>query len=175
MKWFTGTGDSGKTFVPSEGNVWKYDEVVEALGDLDELNSLLGVVSSLYPEVKEILEEVQNDVFSISSEIAGFDMGFSNTEVEKLEKGIAGLDKELPPLNNFVLPGGSLPASFLHLSRAVCRRAERSVVKLYAQGKAKEVHVKYLNRLSSLLFVLALWVNLKTGHNNVVWKGRAHK
>ncbi|QIW24970.1 cob(I)yrinic acid a,c-diamide adenosyltransferase [Sulfolobus sp. S-194] len=170
--WYTGTGDRGKTKVPSVGEVWKDSEIVKALGDLDELNSVLGVVSSLYPELSEVIQKLQNDIFSISSEIAGFDRNFSDEKVKGIEELITNYSKELEPLRNFVLPGGHIASSFLHLARAVCRRAERSVVTLLKENKAKEVHAKYLNRLSSLLFVLALVVNKRTNNPNVLWKGK---
>jgi len=172
MKWYTGSGDSGKTTVPSKGNVWKFDDIVDALGDLDELNASLGVSASLYPDIKDIIEDLQNDIFSISSEISGFKMNFSNEKVRKIEEEIEKIDKEIEPLHNFVLPGGHIASSYLHLSRAICRRAERKVVKLMTEGICNDTHVKYLNRLSTLLFVLALWINKKTGNENVIWKSK---
>jgi len=169
--WYTGTGDKGKTKVPSVGDTWKDSDIVKALGDLDELNSVLGVVSSLYPEISNVIKELQDDIFTISSEIAGFDMNFSEERVKRLEDLISSFEKELEPLKNFVLPGGHIASSFLHLARAVCRRAERSVVTLMRENKAKEIHITYLNRLSSVLFVLALVVNKRTNNPNVIWKG----
>jgi cob(I)alamin adenosyltransferase len=168
--WYTGSGDSGKTKVPSKGEVWKDDDVVEALGNLDELNASLGIISSLYPQLFDLIYKIQDDVFVISSEIAGFNLNFSEEKIKELEDLIARFGGEIKPLRNFVLPGGHLASSFLHLSRAICRRAERSVVKIMREGKARDVHVKYLNRLSSLLFVLALWINEKSGNPNVIWK-----
>ncbi len=169
--WYTGTGDKGKTKVPSVGEVWKDDEIVDALGNLDELNSVLGVVASLYPPLYQTISEIQNDIFSISSEIAGFDMNFDESKVRTIESHISRFSLELPPLKNFVLPGGHEAASFLHLARSICRRAERSVVALKRkETKVKEVHMIYLNRLSSLLFVMALWVNRKTNNLDVLWK-----
>ncbi|AOL16016.1 ATP:cob(I)alamin adenosyltransferase [Sulfolobus sp. A20] len=168
--WYTGTGDKGKTKIPSAGEVWKDEDIVNALGDIDELNSALGVVSSLYPELGEIIKKVQSDLFSIASEIAGFDLNFNENEILWLENKINEFSSVIPPLKNFVLPGGHLASSFLQLSRAICRRSERSVVKIMKSGKAKEVHVRYLNRLSSLLFVIALWVNQKTNNPNTIWK-----
>ena len=169
--WYTGIGDKGKTKVPSVGEVWKDSDIVKAVGDLDELNSVLGIVSSLYPEISDVIKEVQGDIFTISSEIAGFNMNFSMERVKRLEELIAYFSKELEPLRNFVLPGGHIASSFLHLARAVCRRAERSVVTLMKENLAKEVHVAYLNRLSSLLFVLALVINKRTNNPNIIWKG----
>lgn len=81
--WYTGSGDSGTTKVPSVGKVWKDDKLVETLGNLDELNSILGVVSSLYPPIRDELQDLQRDIFEISSEIAGFEMGFSIEKVKK--------------------------------------------------------------------------------------------
>ncbi|AWR97682.1 cob(I)yrinic acid a,c-diamide adenosyltransferase [Acidianus sulfidivorans JP7] len=170
MIWYTGTGDSGKTKVPSKGEVWKDDDIVDALGNLDELNATLGIVSSLYPELSPIIEVVQNDIFTISSEIAGFELNFSKDRLEFLENEIAKIGNEIKPLRNFVLPGGHIASSYLHFSRAVCRRAERSLVKIYRENKAKHCHIVYLNRLSSLLFVLALWVNERTSNPNIIWK-----
>ncbi|BDB97270.1 cob(I)yrinic acid a,c-diamide adenosyltransferase [Saccharolobus caldissimus] len=170
MVWYTGYGDKGKTKVPSEGEVWKDDDIVNALGDLDELNSALGIVSSLYPSLSEIIIKIQSDIFSISSEIAGFDLNFDNNKVIWLEDQIRKFSASIPELRNFVLPGGHVAASFLHLARAISRRSERSTVKIMRKGKAKEIHVKYLNRLSSLLFVLALWVNHNSNIQNVIWK-----
>ncbi|MDT7861431.1 MAG: cob(I)yrinic acid a,c-diamide adenosyltransferase [Saccharolobus sp.] len=170
MVWYTGYGDKGKTKVPSEGEVWKDDDIVNALGDLDELNSALGIVSSLYPSLSEIIIKIQSDIFSISSEIAGFDLNFDNNKVIWLEDQIRKFSASIPELRNFVLPGGHVAASFLHLARAISRRSERSTVKIMRKGKAKEIHVKYLNRLSSLLFVLALWVNHNSNVQNVIWK-----
>lgn len=171
MNWYTGNGDSGMTKVPAQGEVWKDSEIVEALGDLDELNATLGIVSSLYPEINELIKTIQADIFAISSEIAGFNLNFSSDRIAFLEERIRKIGSEVKPLKNFVLPGGHLASSYLHFSRAVCRRAERSLVRIYKENKAKKVHITYLNRLSSLLFVLALWVNEKSHNPNVIWKG----
>ncbi|MEJ2777327.1 cob(I)yrinic acid a,c-diamide adenosyltransferase [Stygiolobus sp. RP850M] len=169
--WYTGTGDSGKTKVPSVGEVWKDEDIVNALGDLDELNSSLGIVSSLFPEIRQDVEKIQNDIFAISSEIAGFELNFNTEKIKELEEMIKKYSEPLKPLKNFVLPGGHLASSFLHLARAVCRRAERSIVRLSRNHKnVKHEHVVYLNRLSSLLFVMALYVNEKTFNPNVIWK-----
>ncbi|BBG23939.1 hypothetical protein IC006_1237 [Sulfuracidifex tepidarius] len=172
--WYTGTGDKGKTKVPSMGEVWKNDRIVEALGNLDELNSILGIVMSLYPPLYDLITQIQSDIFSLSSEIAGFDMNFGYDKVKFLETSIEKTSANLPPLKNFVLPGGHEAASFLHMARSVCRRAERSVVSLIREENlmVKEVHIVYLNRLSSLLFVLALWVNKETNNPDVIWKGK---
>ena len=170
--WFTGQGDKGQTKIPSRGTVWKDDTLLEAVGDLDELNSLLGVIASLYRELKEVLVTLQSDIFVISSELAGFDMKFNSSRVKFLEEKIAEYGSMLEPLRNFVLPGGHVASSLLQYARAVARRAERRIVTLRREGLGKDEHVTYLNRLSSLLFVLALYVNKKEGVPNVLWKGK---
>jgi ATP:cob(I)alamin adenosyltransferase len=172
MKWYTGLGDSGKTKVPSKGEVWKDDEMIEALGNIDELNSVLGLVVSFYPEVKSLIQGLQRDLFELSSEIAGFDSGFGEDKVRKLEHEIEFYGDQLTPLRNFVIPGGHVAASLLHLARAVSRRTERSIVSLVKGGLAKSVHLAYLNRFSTLMFVLALWVNQRTGNGNPIWQGK---
>ncbi|AAK40706.1 cob(I)yrinic acid a,c-diamide adenosyltransferase [Saccharolobus solfataricus] len=168
--WYTGTGDKGKTKLPSVGEIWKDDDIVNAIGDLDELNASLGVISSLYPQLREIMVRIQSDIFSLSSEIAGFDMNFEEEKVKWIEEEISSFSKGIPELRNFILPGGHVAASFLHLARTICRRSERSVVKILKRSKAKDVHVKYLNRLSSLLFVLALYVNKQEKVQEIIWK-----
>ncbi|MCH4814558.1 MAG: cob(I)yrinic acid a,c-diamide adenosyltransferase [Saccharolobus sp.] len=168
--WYTGTGDKGKTKLPSVGEIWKDDDIVNAIGDLDELNASLGVISSLYPQLREIIVRVQSDIFSLSSEIAGFNLNFEEDKVKWIEEEINNFSKGLPELRNFILPGGHIASSFLHLARTVCRRSERSVVKLLKRNRAKDVHVKYLNRLSSLLFVLALYVNKQENVQEIIWK-----
>lgn len=168
--WYTGTGDKGKTKLPSVGEIWKDDDILNAIGDLDELNASLGVISSLYPQLREIIVRVQSDIFSLSSEIAGFNLNFEEDKVEWIEEEINNFSKGLPELRNFILPGGHIASSFLHLARTVCRRSERSVVKLLKRNRAKDVHVKYLNRLSSLLFVLALYVNKQENVQEIIWK-----
>lgn len=173
MKWYTGRGDSGRTSLPSMGEIWKDEQIVDAIGDLDELNSLLGIVGSIYPRLKNELADIQADIFSISSEIAGFNMSFNDSFVTKIEKLIDNYGSTLPPITKFIFPGGHEASAFLHFARAVCRRAERKVVSLYKNGKAKDLHVRYLNRLSSLLFVLAVWVNYIEGVENVEWKGKS--
>jgi cob(I)alamin adenosyltransferase len=170
--WYTGAGDQGKTKIPSKGQVWKDDPLLEALGDLDELNSVLGIVGSAYPPLFDIVKRVQDDVFVISSELAGFDMGFSEERTKWLEEKIAEFAREVEPPRAFVLPGGHIASAYLQFARAVARRAERRLVALLREGLTKPSHESYMNRLSSLLFLLALYVNKKEGVKNVLWKGK---
>lgn len=138
MKIYTKTGDKGKTSLASGKRVFKNDPRIEAYGNLDELNSLIGIVRALKISKKTdgILEKIQRDIFS------------PEKDTVFLEKSIDEISASLPPLRNFILPTGSLAGSFLHLARAVCRRAER-----------KLIPSPYLNRLSDLLFVLARFEN----------------
>lgn len=144
-----------------------------ALGALDELGSTLGVVLAFAPELK-ILEEIQKDFLEIGASLGGKrDRGIA----EKLKKKTAVLGKEidkiwekLPPLKNFILPGGSKAGSWLHLSRAICRQAERKVVTLAQKEKIPVAIITYLNRLSDFLFALARWVNQKEGFKEKIWR-----
>ncbi|BBD72524.1 ATP:cob(I)alamin adenosyltransferase [Sulfodiicoccus acidiphilus] len=173
--WYTGAGDGGRTKVPSAGELWKDDALVQALGDLDELNSVLGLAASIYPRLRSFLLPIQSEILAISSELAGFPLGFGEDRVTRLELTLKKFADEVPELKNFVLPGGNIGASTLHLARSVCRRAERSLVRVTREGSLQGVYVKYLNRLSSLLFVMALWVNLKEGVDEVMWSGSSWK
>jgi len=170
--WFTGRGDGGKTILPSAGETWKDDPLLEALADLDELNAAIGLASSIYQELSEELSKVQAHIFEISSEIADFPQGFNDEKVSEIERLLNKYSSGLPVLRNFVLPSGHLGATALHLARAICRRAERRTVSLLKLGRCSPLHVKYLNRLSSLLFVLALWINYQRGIEERVWRGR---
>jgi len=172
MKWYTGSGDFGETSIPRKGKVGKDSIYVEALGDLDELVAILGIIRSLINEedIKEILFEVQKTVFSIGSMIAGYSSKFEG-KTEKLERLIEHYDKKVTPIRNFVIPGNSLESSFVHLARAVARRAERRVVNLLKKEE-RDLPISvisYLNRLSSLLFVIALYLNSIKGIKEDLW------
>ncbi len=166
MRYYTRKGDNGFTSV--DGCVLKKDEpVVRALGDVDELNSAVGVAAANITDahLEEMLRGVQNTLFVIGAQInsLGKDAGKSKTMAERtkdLEAAIEELGATLPALNKFVLPSGSAGASCLHLARAICRRAERSVTALAFTETAM---IGYMNRLSSFLFVAALYVNKKGG------------
>ena len=162
MKVYTKTGDGGETSLFSGGRVSKNSSRIEAYGTVDELNSLLGLLSAeeLPPEVLERLREVQSALFVVGSSLAdpkgrlGDKAG--SLSAEGLEAWIDAMDSELPELRAFILPGGCREAALAHVARTVCRRAERRVV---AVDEAGGVVVAYLNRLSDLLFVLARWLN----------------
>jgi cob(I)alamin adenosyltransferase len=164
---YTKTGDDGTTGLIGGKRVSKNSPCIEACGSLDELNATLGVARSLGlpTRVEAILQLVQDDLFIIGAELAvpsetiwrGQSIG--DEEVRKLEREIDAVEKDLEPLKNFILPGGSIPGAQLHLARAVARRAERHCVALYQTEKVNPAILRYLNRLSDLCFVLARYVN----------------
>ena len=176
MKIYTRTGDTGETALFGGKRVSKDDARIEAYGTVDELNSFIGVVRAAWPEspVDGELERIQNDLFDVGAQLAGPGndrfTGADPRRIEELEAAIDHAEKELTPLTNFILPGGSMAAAQLHVARTVCRRAERIVVSL---GKeAPRGTIVYLNRLSDFLFVAARFVNAKLDTADVIWKKR---
>lgn len=183
MKIYTKTGDAGDTGLFGGARVRKCDPRVEACGELDELNGVLGLVraeGSLGARFDELLGAVQSRLFDLGAELAnakGKDLGIplvADDDVVALEQAIDDADRELPPLRTFVLPGGTRLAALLHVARTVCRRAERRVVALaqLEDGAVRAEVLRYLNRLSDLLFVLARLANHRAGVPDVPWTGR---
>jgi len=177
MKIYTKTGDDGKTSLFDNSRVWKSNQRIMSYGSVDELNSALGVVISmdLDPQIKEILIKIQNDLFVVGSDLANPDM--ANTKIRTTESMITSLENyidefesELSKLNSFILPGGTLAASILHLSRTVSRRAETHVVALSLDEEINKIAGIYLNRLSDLLFVLARTLNKRRNTDDIIWK-----
>lgn len=170
MRIYTKTGDRGKTGLFGGKRVSKSDPRLAAYGDTDELNALLGLARNQNrdPSVDETLKRIQNDLFDLGRLLATPDP--KRLDVSFLEEAIDRLDRELPPLRNFILPGGSELASTLHLARTVCRRAERDVVALAEREPVAEEALAYINRLSDFLFVLARWVNFKEGVAESPWE-----
>lgn len=168
---YTRTGDDGTTGLVGGKRVAKDFPIVEACGELDEVNAMIGVVRSaaLPGTVDRILEGVQNVLFVIGSEIATPEgaarktPGVGDREVQNLEKAIDALEIDLEPLRQFILPGGSRTAAELHLIRAVARRAERRLVALSQIQKISPQVLCYMNRLSDLCFILARHVNRHEG------------
>lgn len=162
----TKTGDFGETRLADGKVVSKSDSRVCALGEIDELNAYIGYVATLNPPqpIGKPLKEIQDHLFKVSGEIALSSVArISTQETATIEGMIESLNANLPPLRGFVRLGGAIPAAQLHIARAVCRRAERSVVKLYEKGQASNELVRYMNRLSDLLFVMARETNLIMG------------
>ena len=179
MKIYTKTGDAGETGLPGGGRVPKDAAVTEVCGTVDELNTVVGLVRAarVPDDVDRLLAQIQNQLFAVGAEVArlGAESGsgcrIDTTAVRTLEEAIDDFDAELPPLQNFILPGGTYAAAELHLARAVCRRAERRLVGLRREvpGLALGILV-YLNRLSDLLFVLARVVNQRAGRPETIWR-----
>lgn len=169
----TRTGDDGTTGLGDGSRVKKTDRRIEAIGAVDELNSIIGVllVHEMPQNIQTELTDIQHDLFNLGGELSIPGRAvISDEQVRHLESGLEGLNTELPPLKEFILPGGSETAALCHLVRAVCRRAERRVIRL---GEAEEINpttVRYLNRLSDLLFVIARSLNFRSGIPDVLWQ-----
>jgi cob(I)alamin adenosyltransferase len=173
----TRTGDGGTTGLGDGTRVGKESARIAAIGDVDELNSALGVLRSetLPKEVDALLVGVQHDLFDLGGELSipGY-TAMTDEHVARLESLVEHYNADLPPLKDFILPGGSRPAALTHVCRTVCRRAERSVVHLAGSEAVGDCARRYLNRLSDLLFVLARALNRAGGHPDVLWqKGRS--
>jgi cob(I)alamin adenosyltransferase len=172
----TRTGDAGTTGLGDGSRVAKDSLRIAAVGDTDELNSQLGVLlcEKLPEEVRALLTGIQHDLFDLGSELAVPGSSFVSADLaNRLEAEVDRYNGELPPLREFILAGGTPAAAQAHLARAVCRRAERSLVALGAVETVSDSSRRYLNRLSDLLFVLGRWLNKCEGGHDVLWqKGR---
>lgn len=181
MKIYTKTGDDGQTGLFGGGRVSKDDPRVEAYGDVDELNAVIGTARSVesMPRIDEVLVPIQRDLFSIGALLSTPDLEkmhdhltkaqIDDTRIADLEHAIDDCDKELEPLRAFIVPGGSPKAAALHVARTVCRRAERRVISLQRDVEIPPIVVIYLNRLSDLLFTLARVANSRSGAGEVTW------
>ena len=178
MKIYTKTGDGGTTALFAGGRVPKHHLRVEAYGTIDELNSLLGVVRAQHPSQKTDawLETVQNQLFHLGADLATPHSAKSNRvtriskdEISWLEASINQMTDQLPPLRNFVLPGGSPAGAQLQVARAVCRRAERIMTALDESAEIGPDALAYVNRLSDWLFTLARYENMQAGESETKW------
>jgi cob(I)alamin adenosyltransferase len=172
-KIYTRTGDDGSTGLGDGSRVAKEHLRVEAYGTVDETNSALGVILGnpvLPPEIRRALTEIQHDLFDLGGElcIPGHIM-IKSAQVDRLESVLDGLNEDLPPLKEFILPGGGPAAAACHLARAICRRAERRCWSLARAESVSAEALKYLNRLSDLLFVMAR-VLARGADGEVVWR-----
>lgn len=179
MSIYTKKGDSGTTtlFDPcltKNKRVKKNHPRLRTIGAIDELNSYLGIIISQSEEksLTEFLKEIQRNLFAINSILAGAKLSFFKTKITQLEKRIDEIDEIIPPLKNFILPGGSQTAAHLQYARTLCRRAERHLVSLDQKEKLSPELIKYLNRLSDCLFTLARNANHNLGITEEPWKNK---
>ena len=175
----TRTGDDGSTGLGDGSRVRKDSLRIAALGDVDELNSTLGLLLTepLPQALRSSLTDIQHDLFDLGGElcIPGFE-NLQDSQVARLDALLAAHNADLPRLQEFILPGGSRAAAIAHIARTVCRRAERSVVALGAEEAVRPCCRQYLNRLSDLLFVLARVINRADGGSDVLWEqGRSKR
>lgn len=181
MKIYTKKGDEGTTQLLGGTRVPKHHLRIEAYGTVDELNSWLGYLGSMAvgPALGETLQTLQSDLFTLGSHLANdpetsrFSLpSLPDSSVELLEKQIDEMESELPPLKNFVLPGGCSPNAVAHIARTVCRRAERATTALHEHQALDPIILKYLNRLSDWLFVVARVLAHRAGVAELSWKPR---
>ncbi len=178
MPIYTKKGDQGTTILFSKEltggeRIHKSEPRLQAIGNLDELNSYLGVIIALKPrqELVSFLTSIQRKLFVINSQLAGARLRLSKKDTIMLEKKIDQIDKVIAPLSNFILPGGCLIASHLHLARTLVRRSERALVALSRIDKINPETLKFINRLSDVFFTLARYENHLTHTKETSWKG----
>ncbi len=181
FKIYTKTGDKGLTGLIGGTRIPKFDIRIEAYGNVDELNSYVGLIrdQAIDDNSRTVLIEVQDRLFTIGSLLAEDPKKnkmtlpqISETDIELLEKEIDKMNEHLPEMKFFVLPGGHTTISFCHIARCVCRRAERCVLKLNEQEPVNELIYKYLNRLSDYLFVLSRKITQDVKATETPWKPR---
>ncbi len=180
MKIYTKTGDDGTTGLVGGSRVKKFDIRLEAYGTVDELNAMLGVLRSMpiAESDRSLIIEIQNKLFNIGSRLASDEKGEAYTanlaitdgNIELLEKAIDEYERDLPELTHFILPGGDPTSAQCHVSRTVCRRAERRVLEFADEMPIHVNTVKYLNRLSDLLFVLSRKMANENGVAETAWR-----
>lgn len=170
---YTRTGDGGTTGLGDGSRIAKNSPRVAAMGDVDELNSLIGVIlcEDLPADVRELFIGIQHDLFDLGGEmsIPGAVL-LKATQPARLEEAIDHYNADLGPLKEFILPGGNRAAALTHLARTVCRRAERLTIALATEETVSDAARQYLNRLSDLLFVLGRWLNKAAGGGDVLWQ-----
>ena len=172
-KIYTKTGDDGSTGLADGSRADKDSLRISAIGDVDELNSLLGLLAAhdIEQEIKTVLLDIQNILFDLGGELAIPDSEMvTDSRVEYLEETIDEYNASLPPLKEFILPGGSIPAATCHTARAVCRRAERQLVSLSREISINKTSLRFLNRLSDLLFVFARTLARSKGGEEIYWQ-----
>lgn len=179
MKIYTKTGDDGTSGLIGGNRVMKNDIRLEAYGSVDELNSWIGLIRSMVTDssVSELLLRIQNTLFAIGSKLATGENGqeFTNhiriddAETVMIEKAMDEYESKLQPIRNFILPGGSPLTGYCHIARTVCRRAERRIIQLSGETPVEPGIVRYINRLSDYLFMLARKLSADSGVKEIPW------
>lgn len=196
MSIYTRTGDTGSTSLFGGKRVLKCEELVDVYGSIDELNSWVGLIAAEFsiPDVSQFLQTIQSDLFTIGSTLAGWKGDTQgpalkgpkgralDDRVKEMEARIDVMEKELPTIRNFILPGGAQLAAHAHIMRSICRRVERQTVALSQKPSSAKasagkqpvdpVIIKYLNRLSDLFFILARFINKQEHVEEIVWTGK---
>ena len=179
MKIYTKTGDDGTTGIQNGARISKTDSRIQAYGMVDEINSFLGIILSKLDEkdLENLITKIQNDLFVVGSDLSNPDL--KNTQnrvndemIKTLEENIDNLEKKLPPITNFILPGGHEIAALVHVSRSITRRAEIFVIFFSEKEKINNNCIIYLNRLSDLLFVIARTINQRKNVKDVIWNSK---
>lgn len=177
-KIYTRTGDAGETGTADGKRLSKADRLMHAQGDVDELNSFIGLLACKIDDarLKQLISRIQHDLFNLGGELSLSQPLITAEDVVYLEQRLDDYNAELPPLQEFILPGGGEVAAVCHVARAVCRRAERSLVDLHEERTLSPELLAYINRLSDLLFVLARVLTRLDGESEVYWsKGGGNK
>ncbi|KFM20036.1 cobalamin adenosyltransferase protein [Marine Group I thaumarchaeote SCGC AAA799-P11] len=177
MKIYTKTGDDGNTGLQGKLRISKSHPRIIAYGAVDESNAALGIVltNQLDEDILNILRKIQNDLFVVGADLSNPNLNDVKNRVtlemiQELEKNIDKFESELPPLTSFILPGGSVPASQLHFTRTIVRRAETLIVQLAEKDEINSNCMIYLNRLSDLFFVMSRLINKRNGNEDIPWK-----
>jgi cob(I)alamin adenosyltransferase len=180
FKIYTKTGDKGETGLFGGKRLPKHHIRIEAYGTVDELNSYIGLLRDNLTDdnTKKLLKEIQNRLFALGSSLASdpdknmITPDIKETDISILENAMDEMDKKLPALKNFILPGGHTVVSFCHIARCVCRRAERNTVALHYTEPVDQLIIQYLNRLSDYLFMLGRKIAMDLGAEEVIWNPR---
>ena len=179
MKIYTKFGDTGETALYGGTRIGKDDSRIEAIGTVDELNAYIGYAQTLVDDtdLSDLMAQIQNHLFAVGADLAtpathtkAAEFRISADFTVEMETAIDTLSEELPPLTNFILPGGCAAGAILHIARVVCRRSERRVVRLAHETEVNPEIIRSLNRLSDLLFVLARTVNFRAQAPEPIWK-----
>jgi len=177
MKIYTKTGDDGNTGLQGDFRISKSHSRIMAYGTVDEANAAIGIVltNTLDEDIRQVLTQIQNELFLLGSDLSNQNLNdlknrISLDRVEKLEEFIDKFELELSPITNFILPGGNVAAAQIHQVRTIVRRAETLVVKLSDKNEINSNCIKYLNRLSDLMFVMGRLINKRNDVEDIIWK-----